>query len=88
MFRSSFREKGAQVSIIPWLLNNLLITDSATPGDEHLSEDIEQLFELTKIMVLVLTGLVPNLDESKKGGTTNARDADEIRMLKTIASAP
>jgi hypothetical protein len=36
------------------------------PGDDHLSEDIDQLFELTKIMVLVLTGLLPHLDEGNK----------------------
>ena len=32
-------------------------------SDEHLSEDIEQLFELTRIMVLVLAGVLPNLSE-------------------------
>jgi len=41
---------------------------SLTPGDEHLSDDIDQLFELTRIMVLVLTGLVPSLDDGKSGG--------------------
>lgn len=38
-------------------------------GDENLSEDIDQLFELTKIMVLVLSGLVPGLEESNSKGT-------------------
>lgn len=32
-------------------------------GDEHLSDDIEQLFELTRIIVLVLAGVLPNLGE-------------------------
>lgn len=41
----------------------------SSPDDENLSDDIEQLFELTRIMVLVLTGLVPSLDESKSAGT-------------------
>ena len=41
---------------------------SSNSGDEHLSDDIEQLFELTRIMVLVLTGLVPSLDDGKSGG--------------------
>lgn len=41
---------------------------SAANEDENLSEDIDQLFELTKIMVLVLTGLVPNLDDNKSSG--------------------
>lgn len=38
--------------------------DSAEDGD--LSEDIEQLFELTRIIVLVLAGLLPNLIEPKQ----------------------
>jgi hypothetical protein len=33
-----------------------------------LSEDIDQLFELTKIVVLVLSGLVPGLEESNSKG--------------------
>ncbi|KIW19738.1 hypothetical protein PV08_00312 [Exophiala spinifera] len=31
--------------------------------DEKLSDDIEQLFELTRIIILVLTGLVPTLED-------------------------
>jgi hypothetical protein len=31
--------------------------------DEKLSDDIEQLFELTRIVILVLTGLVPTLED-------------------------
>lgn len=33
-------------------------------NDGHLSEDIEQLFELTRIIVLVLAGLVPGLSDT------------------------
>jgi len=32
--------------------------------EERLSDDIEQLFELTKIIILVLVGIVPNLDSA------------------------
>lgn len=38
-------------------------TKSQETGDGDLSEDIEQLFELTRIIVLVLAGLLPNLIE-------------------------
>ncbi|TVY62842.1 Pof6 interactor protein, partial [Lachnellula suecica] len=38
--------------------------DATEDGD--LSEDIEQLFELTRIIVLVLAGLLPNLIEPKQ----------------------
>ncbi|KAF2742928.1 HEAT repeat protein-like protein [Sporormia fimetaria CBS 119925] len=55
-------------------------------GDEDLSEDIEQLFELTKIMVLVITGLLPNLDGTSK---VEARDltSDAVSLLTTTLSA-
>lgn len=36
------------------------------PESGDLSEDIEQLFELTRIIVLVLSGLLPNLTESNQ----------------------
>ncbi|KAI0834438.1 ARM repeat-containing protein [Hypoxylon sp. FL0890] len=36
------------------------------PDDGDLSEDIEQLFELTRIIVLVLSGLLPNLTEANQ----------------------
>ena len=35
----------------------------AAEGDEHLSDEIEQLFELTRVTVLVLVGILPNLVE-------------------------
>lgn len=36
------------------------------PDNGELSEDIEQLFELTRIIVLVLSGLLPNLTEANQ----------------------
>jgi hypothetical protein len=36
--------------------------------DENLSDDIDQLFELTRIIILVIAGLVPNLTEDKSRG--------------------
>jgi hypothetical protein len=41
----------------------------STSAEENLSEDIDQLFELTKIVVLVLSGLVPGLEENNSKGT-------------------
>ncbi|KAF2137298.1 uncharacterized protein K452DRAFT_321857 [Aplosporella prunicola CBS 121167] len=35
----------------------------APPGEETLSDDIEQLFELTRIIVLVLAGLIPGIGD-------------------------
>lgn len=53
--------------VIVDIARNLCITHPSARGeddnDEHLSEDIEQLFELTRIMVLVLAGVLPNLSD-------------------------
>ena len=50
------------------LIETLRLTNLRTTGEENLSEDIDQLFELTKIIVLVLSGLVPGLEESSSKG--------------------
>ncbi|KAF2084373.1 HEAT repeat protein-like protein [Saccharata proteae CBS 121410] len=52
-------------------------------GEENLTDDIDQLFELTRIIVLVLAGLIPNLTENK----TQVRHpiTDESTNLITIA---
>ncbi|KAL5427649.1 hypothetical protein PMIN04_001153 [Paraphaeosphaeria minitans] len=55
-------------------------------GDEHLSDDIEQLFELTRIMVLVLTGLVPSLDDGKSGVRHDLNE-EAVALLTTALSA-
>ncbi|KAF1926809.1 ARM repeat-containing protein [Didymella exigua CBS 183.55] len=60
--------------------------DRGSPGDDHLSEDIDQLFELTKIIVLVLSGLVPGLEDS----TSKARhelNEEAVALLTTALSA-
>ena len=41
-------------------------TKSEAADDGDLSDDVEQLFELTRIIVLVLAGLLPNLIEAKQ----------------------
>ena len=60
--------------------------NSASDGDEHLSDDIEQLFELTRIMVLVLTGLVPSLDDGKTA-VRHALSEEAVALLTTALSA-
>ncbi|KAF2180230.1 hypothetical protein K469DRAFT_640024 [Zopfia rhizophila CBS 207.26] len=56
------------------------------PGEESLSEDIDQLFELTKIIVLVLAGIVPNLDDSKTGARY-ALNEETVALLGLALSA-
>ncbi|PSN70656.1 ARM repeat-containing protein [Corynespora cassiicola Philippines] len=58
----------------------------AASEDENLSEDIDQLFELTKIMVLVLTGLVPNLDDNKSS-VRHELNEEAVALLTTALSA-
>ncbi|KAF1946540.1 HEAT repeat protein-like protein [Clathrospora elynae] len=57
-----------------------------TSADEHLSEDIDQLFELTKIMVLVLSGLVPGLEDSK-AKARHEMNEEAVALLTTALSA-
>ena len=55
-----------QVIIVDIARSLCLMHPSARGGDstgEHLSDDIEQLFELTRIIVLVISGVLPNLAE-------------------------
>ena len=53
--------------VIVHIARNLCLTHPSARGKdsngEHLSDDIEQLFELTRIIVLVLAGVLPNLAE-------------------------
>lgn len=62
----SGREGQAYVSIC--IKYDSAETISSSADDESLSDDIDQLFELTRIIVLVLAGLVPNLTQDKSRG--------------------
>jgi hypothetical protein len=48
----------------------VLTVSSNAVEEEKLSEDIDQMFELTRIIVLVLAGLIPNLTEDKARGNS------------------
>lgn len=57
---------GVQTVVVDIARNLCLMHPTANDEDQsgdHLSEDIEQLFELTRIIVLVLANLLPNLAE-------------------------
>ncbi|MCJ1385140.1 hypothetical protein MMC17_008259 [Xylographa soralifera] len=58
-----FAVQGAIVEITRKLCLTHPSIEEGTEGDEHLSDDIEQLFELTRIIVLVLANILPNLGE-------------------------
>ncbi|KAF2025000.1 HEAT repeat protein-like protein [Setomelanomma holmii] len=60
--------------------------DQSTAGDDNLGEDVEQLFELTKIIVLVLSGLVPGLEESSAKARHELNE-EAMALLTTALSA-
>ncbi|KAL2387653.1 hypothetical protein RJ035_004067 [Blastomyces gilchristii] len=53
------------------------------PRSDNLSDDIEQLFELTRNIILVLAGLLPNLSESPTHTRFNI--SDEAASLITLS---
>ncbi|CZR59044.1 related to rat omega-conotoxin-sensitive calcium channel alpha-1 subunit rbB-I [Phialocephala subalpina] len=63
---------------------------SATKGqqaeDGDLSEDIEQLFELTRIIVLVLAGLLPNLTEARQPARHQLTD-EAVSLVRVSLNA-
>ncbi|KAK4217903.1 hypothetical protein QBC37DRAFT_24775 [Rhypophila decipiens] len=56
------------------------------PDNSELSEDIEQLFELTRIIVLVLSGLLPNLNETHQP-VRHQMTEEAILLIKTSLNA-
>lgn len=56
------------------------------PENNELSEDIEQLFELTRIIVLVLSGLLPNLNETQQP-VRHQMTEEAILLIKTSLNA-
>ena len=54
--------------------------------EERLSDDIDQLFELTRIIVLVVSGLVPNLTDDKSRARHPLND-EAVALLSLALSA-
>lgn len=53
---------------------------------ENLSDDIEQLFELTRNIILVLAGLLPNLSEASSR-TFNVTSEDSLVLIRLALSS-
>ncbi|KAH8668301.1 armadillo-type protein [Xylariales sp. PMI_506] len=56
------------------------------PESGDLSEDIEQLFELTRIIVLVLSGLLPNLTEANQP-VRHQLTEESVLLIRTALNA-
>ncbi|KAK3302270.1 armadillo-type protein [Chaetomium strumarium] len=77
--------------VIVEIARNLCLAHPAARKQEEadnneLSEDIEQLFELTRIIVLVLSGLLPNLSESPQP-TRHQMTEEAVLLIKTALNA-
>ena len=59
--------------------------DEGGEGEEHLSDNIEQLFELTRIIVLVIVGILPNLGVKTAAVRQLSDDAASLVVLSLEA---
>ncbi|KAK9581220.1 hypothetical protein V6Z92_008308 [Aspergillus fumigatus] len=75
-----------QTVIVEIARNLSLDHPSAKAGDarsDHLSDDIEQLFELTRSIILVLAGLLPNLGENTSVARFNVTSDDSLSLIRS-----
>ena len=76
--------------VIVNIARNLCLTHPSARGKdsngEHLSDDIEQLFELTRIIVLVLAGVLPNLAERNPSVRPQLPD-EAVSVIQTSLEA-
>ncbi|KAI9711276.1 MAG: hypothetical protein M1820_002263 [Bogoriella megaspora] len=81
-----------QTVIVELVRNLSLGHPSATSGqntaeEDTISEDIDQLFELTRIIVLVLTGLIPGLADPSDSSRTIGRQDMSDEAVSLIRSS-
>lgn len=83
---------GVQSIIVEIARNLCMVHPSSRQGlqtpvnGETLSEDIEQLFELTRIIVLVIAGLVPGLSEAPVSARLESSD-EAVTLVRTALQA-
>ncbi|KAJ5570203.1 uncharacterized protein N7459_009633 [Penicillium hispanicum] len=73
-------------TVIVEIAQNLSLDHPAAKSDrersDHLSDDIEQLFELTRSIILVLAGMLPNLRESTPLARFNVSSDDSLALIR------
>jgi hypothetical protein len=76
--------------VIVDIARNLCLTHPAAKGEDeqgdHISDDTEQLFELTRIIVLVLAGILPNLAEHTPSSRPQLPD-EAVTTIQTSLEA-
>jgi hypothetical protein len=61
--------------------------NATSPDGSDLSEDIEQLFELTRIIVLVLAGILPNLAEQQQSNRSANLTEEAVSLIRLSLNA-
>jgi hypothetical protein len=78
-------------TVIVEIAQNLSLDHPAAKSDQergdHLSDDIEQLFELTRSIILVLAGMLPNLRESTPLARFNVSSDDSLTLIRLALRA-
>ncbi|KAL3448525.1 armadillo-type protein [Aspergillus insuetus] len=89
--RLALTEGTAIQNVIVEIARNLALDHPSAKGSEdrsdHLSDDIEQLFELTRSIILVLAGLLPNLRESTTLARFNVGSDDALALIRLSLSS-
>ena len=60
--------------------------NAGTGRDEKLSDDIEQLFELTRVMILILAGMIPTLDHASNQ-QSRSLGGEAVALTRTAMEA-
>lgn len=79
-----------QTVIVEMARNLSLNHPSAKAGQdrsENLSDDIEQLFELTRTIILVLAGLLPNLSDATSHARFNVSSDEPLTLIQLALSS-
>lgn len=78
-------------NVIVEIARNLSLDHPSAKGgqgrDDHLTDDIEQLFELTRSIILVLAGLMPNLREATPHARFNVTSDDSLSLIRLSLSS-
>ncbi|KAJ5180212.1 hypothetical protein N7492_003422 [Penicillium capsulatum] len=73
-------------TVIVEITQNLSLDHPAAKSEHersnHLSDDIEQLFELTRSIILVLAGMLPNLRESNPLARFNVTSDESLALIR------
>jgi HEAT repeat-containing protein 5 len=78
--------QNALVEITRGLALDHQVAKAGTEREEKLSDDIEQLFELTRVMILILAGMIPTLSYPSKQ-QPQSLGGDAVALIRTAMEA-